>query len=195
LPEELSAAWGELGLFSLKRLHGERAKLGDAVRQDHAILVREPADLMDQGRLGFHEPFVDPMQGLEVLRLDPFDRDNAHRGPGDGFTDGFRIAGLLLRRLDIRVDESRRDQPHVMTMLAETSGPSVSTPTGFHPHAERRQMGNKTRQFTAREALAECHMPGIIHADDVNYEVGDIDPKYTDRLCHRTRLLWLNSGP
>ena len=74
-------------------------------RFDHAVLVEQPADLLDQGGAGLDQPLPHAMQGLEVLRLDPFDRDKAHRGPGHGFADRFGIAGLVLRRLHMGFDE------------------------------------------------------------------------------------------
>jgi hypothetical protein len=37
------------------------------------------------------------MQGLEVLRLDPFDRHNAHGGPGHGFTYALTNCGAINR--------------------------------------------------------------------------------------------------
>jgi hypothetical protein len=48
--------------------------------QDNTILTQEPTDLIDQGGTGFDESLSHAMEGLEVLRLDPFDRDNAHCG-------------------------------------------------------------------------------------------------------------------
>jgi hypothetical protein len=76
-----------------------------------------------------------------------------------------------------------------MAMLAKTPGPGVGTPTRFHPDTERRQIGDKTWPFTAREALSEHHVPGAIHADDVKHEFCDIDPEYADYLWHGTRLV------
>jgi hypothetical protein len=75
------------------------------------------------------------MEGLEILLFHPLDRHETHRRPSNGLTDGLGIAGIVLGRLDIRFDELWSDQPHLMTMFAETSGPIVGTPTGFHAYA------------------------------------------------------------
>jgi hypothetical protein len=72
-----------------------------------------------------------------------FDRHKPHGGPGHGFTDGFGITGIVLRRLDIGFDKLWGDQPHVMAMRAETPGLVVGTPTRFHAYAERGQCRNK----------------------------------------------------
>jgi hypothetical protein len=80
---------------------------------------------------------MDPMQGLEVLLLNLFNRHKAHSGPGYGFTDGFAITAIVLRRLHLCFDKLGGDQPHVVAMLAETPGPVMGTATGFHPDAER----------------------------------------------------------
>jgi hypothetical protein len=105
----------------------------------------------------------DPMQGLEVLLLHPFDGHKAHGGLGHGFTDGFGIAGIVLRRLHIGFDKLWGDQPHVVAMLAKTPGPVMGTPTGFHPNAERWYIRNKGQQFTAGDALPEHHSTCVIH--------------------------------
>jgi hypothetical protein len=97
-----------------------------------------PAGRIERGDTGIDEPLLPAMPGLEVLRLDPFDRDNAHRGPGDACIHRFGIAGLALRRLDIRGDALRRDQPSVIFMFTATSSPIVGAPTGVHADAHRR---------------------------------------------------------
>jgi hypothetical protein len=79
----------------------------------------------------------------EVLLFHPCDRDNTHGRPRHGFTDGFSIADLVLRRLHRRFDIWWGDQPHLVTMLAKAPSPVVGTPTRFHPDAERGQMGDK----------------------------------------------------
>ncbi len=64
-----------------------------------------------------------------------FDGHKAYGGSGDGFTDGFGIAGIVLRRLHIQVDNWWGDQPHVMAMLAKPPGSVMGTPAGFLPQA------------------------------------------------------------
>jgi hypothetical protein len=46
--------------------------------------------------------------------------------------------------------------------------------------AERWYIRNKTRPFTMRKALREHHMPGVIHPDDVQGELGNIDAEQAD---------------
>jgi hypothetical protein len=35
-------------------------------------------------------------------------------------------------------------------------------------------------------------MSGVLHPDDVQPELGDIDAEYAHLLCHGTCLLWVN---
>jgi hypothetical protein len=116
-------------------------------------------------------------------------------GPSHGFTDGFGIASIVLRRLHIRFDQWWGDQPHVVAMFANTPGPVMGTPTGFHPDAEWWYIRDEGQQFTPGEALPEYHMPGVIHLDDVKHECCDIDPEYIDGLRHWTRLPVVNGCP
>src|SRR5215510_601907 len=118
------------------------------------------------------ESRADPMEGLEVLRLDPCDRHTAPGGPGHGFTAGCRITGIVLRRLHVRVDEVRGDEPHVMARLANTPGPVVGTPARFHAPAERRKCRNKAPHLTPGEAFPEPDSPWVIHANHVKPQLG-----------------------
>ena len=97
MPEQLALSGVSLACSSVELVNDERAKFGDALGQNDAILAQQPTDLIDQGGAGLDESLPHPMQGLEVLRLDPFDRHKAHGGAGDGFTDGFGITGIVLR--------------------------------------------------------------------------------------------------
>src|SRR5918992_5008005 len=65
VPEELRAQRGQLRLFMLQLFNEQYTKWGDALRQDDAILIEEPTNLIDQRGTGFDEPLPDPMQGLE----------------------------------------------------------------------------------------------------------------------------------
>jgi hypothetical protein len=96
-PDQLRAQRGELGLFVVELTDHRGAKLGDALGEDDPILAQEPADVLDQCGAGLDEPLADPMQRLEILRLQLFHRHNAPGGPRHGFTDGFGIAGVMLR--------------------------------------------------------------------------------------------------
>jgi hypothetical protein len=71
----------------------------------------------------------------------------------------------------------------------------MGTPTGFHPNAERWYIRAERQQLTAGDALPEHHLPGVIHPDDMKYEFCDIDPEYTDGLCHWTCLPMVNGCP
>ena len=81
--------------------------------------------------------------------LDSFDGHKPHGGPGDGCTDSFGIAGTLLRRLHRGFDALGGDQPYVR---------------------------GKGQQCAAREALPGHYVLGIIEADAVKHEFGNIDP-------------------
>jgi hypothetical protein len=79
-----------------------------------------------------------------------------------------------------------------MAMLTETPSPIMGTPARFHPHAKWGQWGHKMPQFTAGEPLPEHHVSGVIHADDVQHRLRDVEAKYAYRVCHGTRLLRVN---
>jgi hypothetical protein len=138
VPKYLYAQQSEPGLCGLELPHERRAKFAHALGQDNPLLNEQLADFIDQGGLGLDEPLPHAMQSVKALRLDLFDRHKPHGRPGHGFTAGFGIAGLVLRRLHLRFAELQSDQLHVMAMLAEVPGPGMGTPTRCHPDAEGR---------------------------------------------------------
>jgi hypothetical protein len=105
---------------------------------------------------------------------------------------GFGVARIVLRRLDLGFDTWWRDQPHLVTLRAKASGPVVGTPTRFHTNQCRGERGDKGQQRTTRKTLPDHHVPRVIHADDVKHEFRDIDAKDADFPYHRTRLLLVN---
>ena len=104
-----------------------------ALLEAEKLVVEGPADLRAERR-EFRQVVLPPRhphgtkrgdtwgQDLEVLRLDPFDWDKAHAGSGDGFTNRFGIARIVLRRLHRRVDNLGGDHPYVVAMLAVFGG-------------------------------------------------------------------------
>jgi hypothetical protein len=51
------------------------------------------------------------------------------------------------------------------------------------------------QQCAPGDALPEHHVPGVIHADDVKHQLGNVDDEYAHLLCHEARLLWMNGCP
>ena len=58
------------------------------------------------------------MHRLQVELVIRLDRDEAHVLTFDGFGDGFCIHEVILVGLYKRLHELRRDQPHVLALLA-----------------------------------------------------------------------------
>jgi hypothetical protein len=119
------------------------AKLGDPVWQNDPILMKQPTDLIDEGRARFHQPLTDPMQGLEVLLRDLLDRHEAHRRPGNGLPNGFGIRHIVLVRFDIGFDKLGRHQLYGMPILAKAPRPIVGASTGLHPDHGRGHLGDE----------------------------------------------------
>ena len=80
-----------------------------------------------------------------------------------------------------------------MRMRICAAGTPDVIPDGSMPaHGMRWYIHHTGEPCAPSEALPEDHMPGVIHADDVKDELGEIDAEYADGLCHGTCLLWVN---
>lgn len=67
--------------------------------------------------------------GLLFLRLD---LDKPHGRATNGFTDRFRINGIILATLHIGFDVASRHQFHIVAKLGQLASPVVGRSAGLH---------------------------------------------------------------
>jgi len=91
--------------------------------RDDPIRGQQTADLIDELGSIRNEPAADTVQALCILLRDRFLRNEAHAGPANGFANRFRIAGVVLPRLHMRLHERRRHQPHRVSQTAKSARP------------------------------------------------------------------------
>src|SRR6056297_2347017 len=109
----------------LKRIRHLSLKSFPAYWEAHAILVRNASDLVGDAGGVLDLLLADPMQRLQVLLRQRFDRDRVQAGPMGGLADGQRIARVALAATHKRLDVLGRDQNHVMAKLLECPAPVV----------------------------------------------------------------------
>lgn len=112
--------------------------------------------------------------------VDALDRNKAHAGPPNGFTDSrgiSRVVLALLARQAIGGDELGCHQPHRMAVGLEQARPVVRARACFHADQARRQRCNELQQLAARHARTHQHRLACgIQAMDGKDVLGEINP-------------------
>src|SRR5215510_14363714 len=192
LPKHLLAQGRELVLCGFQLADHGLPELRHPFGHHNPILVQQSVHFIHQGRPRAYESLAHAMERLDILLVDVLDRHKAHGRTRHRFRDRLGIAAVVFIRLDVRLDELRCHELHLVAIRPEASRPVMRAPTGFYADAYRRQLRYKGHQVMTRQALAKYDFARVIHPHRVKYALCDIDPEDVHLLLHWTRLLWLN---
>ena len=98
------------------------------------------------------------MQSLQVELIFRLDRHETHVLALHRLGNRFRIAVVVLVRLDERPHKLRRNQSHLVPLFAQRSPQKVRPHTGFHPHQAGRQIRRVGQQLLSRKLLPNYHL-------------------------------------
>ena len=90
---------------------------------------------------------------FEALGLFALHRHEAHRRTLCSFANRLGVGGVILLPFDEGLHVGRRDQPDLMSKLANLSTPVMCTTTGFHRHDARRQSLKEPQHLRAPQLL------------------------------------------
>jgi len=125
------------------------------------------------------------VQAEDGLLVDVLDRDKAHVGPGDGFTDGGCIGGVILAAFaahSVGRHELGGHQFDGVAEAAELSCPVVCAGAGFHADQAGRQVGDHFQQLTASHFGFDKYCFAIlVNAMQSKYILGEINA-YGDNI-------------
>ena len=96
-----------------------------------------------------HQPVAHPVHGLQVELLVGLDGNKTHVLARHRFGDRFGIEEVVLVRLEEGFDELRRDESHVVPLLAQCGADKVRTGTGFDADQRRLQVRGVGQQLLA----------------------------------------------
>jgi hypothetical protein len=112
------------------------------------ILSQQASDLVDELRPIRYQPAVDTVQALQILLFDGFRRNETHVGPRHGFANRFRIVGIVLLGLYIRLlYKLGCHQPNCMPEAAEHARPVTRAAAGLDPHQAGRLLRKEPDDF------------------------------------------------
>jgi hypothetical protein len=111
------------------------------------------------------EPVTHPMKKLYVqLRLG-LEGNKTHCRTRRGFCNRFRIAIIVLLRLDMGTHILRRHQPHVVALLLELPSQVMGTATRLHCDDTNGQFAHKADHAISTYATPEHYVPGCVKSD------------------------------
>ena len=94
------------------------------------------------------------MQAQDDLLVFFLDRDKAHLGTGDGFTDGGGIRSIILAAATPHAvwgNELWRNQFDGVAVLTEQACPVMGAATGFHADQARRELHDQRQELLAAD--------------------------------------------
>src|SRR4029077_20085461 len=108
--------------------------------------------------------------------------DEPHIGPGDSFTDGLSVSGVVLLPFNVRLHVGRRHQPHAMAKGLELARHMVSRGTGFDADQAWRQLLEERQDVAALQLTADDHLASSINGMHLKDRLGDVETDCRNRL-------------
>ena len=119
-----------------------------------AAFEQESANLVDQRGATLYQSISHAVHGLPVQLLLRFDRYKTHVLLSYGFGDGFGVEQVVLVRLPIRLHKLRRNQSHLVALVAQCGSHKVCSSTSLKADQRGGQVRAVSQQLRTREFLA-----------------------------------------
>src|SRR6516165_3252863 len=131
------------------------ADVAQALRRDHAELGQMPAQSVHQTCALAHQPLPATVQQHGSLLVSRLDRHKAHRRAPNRLADRFRIGGIVLIALDVRLHVLRRHQPHLVAKRAQLPPPVVRRRARLQANQTGRQSTEERQNLRTPKLLAQ----------------------------------------
>src|SRR6516162_7070993 len=114
-----------------------------------------PAQSVHQTRTLAHQPLPATVQQHGSLLVSRLDRHKAHRRALNSLTNRFRIGGIVLVALDVRLHVLRRHQSHLVAKRAQLSPPVVRRRARLQANQTGRQSTEERQNLRTPKLLAQ----------------------------------------
>jgi hypothetical protein len=125
-----------------------------------------------QHRALTHQLLAATMQQLGRLLLCRLDRYKSHRRTLNRLANCFRIGGIVLIALDVRLHVLRRHQPHLVPKRAQLARPVMGRRTRFQPNQAARKSVEERQHLSAPQSLAQNRRTLRINAVNLKNMLG-----------------------
>src|SRR5262249_39493660 len=131
------------------------ADVAQALRRDHAELGQMPAQSVHHTRTLAYQPLPATVQQHGSLLVSRLDRHKAHCRAPNSLADRFRIGGIVLIALDVRLHVLRRHQSHLVAKRAQLPRPVVRRRARLQPNQTGRQSTEERQNLRTPKLLAQ----------------------------------------
>src|SRR5262245_43027988 len=114
-----------------------------------------PAQSVHQARTLAHQPLPATVQQHRYLLVSRLDRHKAHRRAPNRLADRFRIGGIMLVALDVRLHVLRRHQSHLVAKRAQLPPPVVRRRARLQANQTGRQLTEERQNLRTPKLLAQ----------------------------------------
>src|SRR6202008_4043349 len=118
-----------------------------------------PAQSVHQTRTLAHQPLPATVQQHSSLLVSRLDRHKAHRRALNRLADRFRIGGIVLVALDVRLHVLRRHQSHLVAKRAQLPPPVVRRRARLQANRQSGSRLKNARTCTRRSCLRRTVAP------------------------------------
>ena len=115
------------------------------------------------------------MQELQIQLFIPLDRYKAHFRPSDCLRHRLSVNVVALVSFYVRLDILRRHQPHLVTLLSQSTPEKVRPAAGFHANQFDLQVRREVQQLFARKLLAYHNLATLVKANQMKDCLAEIN--------------------
>lgn len=147
------------------------------------MLKRQSTHRVHGGCAFDNEALPDAVRGLHLQLVVRLEWHRSHGAATGGFGDRFGIVEVLLVRLQVGFHELSRDHAHSVSGTLEATSPVLRARPRLHGDDACWQRSGELRELRAIERLTKQRMAPIVHADEVEPVLAEIDPHDANGLC------------
>jgi hypothetical protein len=136
----------------------------------------------------------DPKDHCCSLGLFALDGHEAHRRALCCFADRLCVSGIIFLALDEGLDVGGRDEPHLMTQLADLAAPEMRASAGFHRDNTRWRLAEGRQHLIPTQLLAQNRTARVVSPIHLKHILRQIKPD-RGNLRHDRSPLWILTDP
>jgi hypothetical protein len=136
-------------------LTNELPDIAQALRRHDSELRQMCPQRVHQHRALTHQLLAATMQQCRRLLLCRLDRHKSHRRALNRLANRFRIGGIMLIALDVRLHVLRRHQPHLVPKRTQLARPVMGGRTRFQPDHTAWNAAEERQHLPAAQSLTQ----------------------------------------
>ena len=174
--QELTHPDGQAVLCIFQNTRQATCEQRTADRDHDAVLEKQGSQLVHDSGAFNDEALPDTVHSLHLQLVGRLERYRSHGAAAGGLGDRLCIVEVVLVRLQVGLHKLSWDHTHRVSGVLEASPPVLRAGTRLHGDDARRCGGCKLRKLGAIELLAKQRMALLVHSNEVEPVLAEIDP-------------------